>query len=88
MDGVAEGMPEDYEIRRQTLWDAMCKAQAEYTKAAAIFDGIVSEVPSGIPAPDGALRIELVGKARRAAFTKYEKALSEFSAFILKSKQP
>jgi hypothetical protein len=70
---------------RKRLWEAVQLAQTEHARLTTIFDSIVAEVPSGLPAPDGVLRIEEAGRARRFAFKKYQQALSEFTEFVVKS---
>jgi YesN/AraC family two-component response regulator len=57
-------------------------AQEQWREALTEFNEVISEVPSGIPHPDGALRIERAALNRRAtyerrsqAFHKYKEAL-------------
>ena len=54
----------------------------ESTKASAQFDLMVKEVPSGIPQPDGTLRIHKAGQASRAALQHYMRALKRLAAFL------
>jgi hypothetical protein len=73
---------------RKRLWEAVQQAQEEHARLSAIFDSIIAEVPRGLPAPDGVLRIEEAGRARRFAFKKYQQALSKFTEFAVKSDGP
>jgi hypothetical protein len=57
-------------------------ARIEYTKASAEFDLMVRDVPSGIPSPDGTLRIHKAGQASRAALQHYMRALKRLAAFL------
>ena len=61
-------------------------ARIEYTKASAEFDLMVKEVPSGIPLPDGTLRIQKAGQASKAALQKYRQALKRFADFALEGR--
>ena len=63
----------------QFLREQLDVARIEYTKASAQFDLMVKEVPSGIPQPDGHLRIHEAGQASRAALENYMRALKRFA---------
>ncbi len=54
------------------------KARDEWFASINQMSEIISEVPSGIPSPDGSARIELAGRERSAAFAKYQKALEGY----------
>jgi len=43
---------------------------------------IIKEAPSGIPLPDGQVRIMQAGQKMRFAFQKYEYALKRYRAFV------
>jgi hypothetical protein len=49
---------------------------------------ITSEIPSGIPAPDGALRIEKAAEEHRGAFEALRKALERWNVFIVHGNIP
>jgi hypothetical protein len=49
---------------------------------------VASDIPSMIPAPDGALRIHLAGVEYRAALEELRKALKRFDEFMAKGIVP
>ena len=59
------------------------KAREEYEIASRAFDLMVKDIPSGIPQPDGDLRIRQTAEASRAALRKYTLALKRFSQYTL-----
>jgi hypothetical protein len=63
-------------------------AYAEYLMANARLDAVVKESPSGLPHPDGSLRLQQAGVAARAAFQIYLSALREFTEFSVTWKPP
>jgi hypothetical protein len=48
----------------------------------------VNEVPSGIPSPDGALRIRVAATAEKQARQAYMAAMRRFYEFIVEGKVP
>jgi len=66
----------------QFLREQLDAARIEYTVASAEFDLLVKEVPSGIPQPDGSLRIHKAGQASRAALQHYMRALKRLADFL------
>jgi hypothetical protein len=70
------------EIRRR-LMKELGDAQSAYNAANARFNVLVKEVPSGIPAPDGSLRIREAGIESRLNFEKYTGAMKRYSEFAL-----
>lgn len=71
--------------RLQTdLW----RARREYELTKETVDRIMSEVPSGIPHPDGSLRIQKASMAFKAALQNYNVAMQRFSEFMLEGKFP
>jgi hypothetical protein len=76
----------DHEEVLQFLRLQLDAARIEYTKASAEFDLMVKEVPSGIPQPDGALRIQKAGQASRTALQRYRRALKHFADFTLEGR--
>jgi hypothetical protein len=49
---------------------------------------VTSEVPSGLPHPDGTQRIENAGISYRKAIARYSSALDQFSTFIIDGTVP
>ena len=66
----------------QFLREQLDVARIEYTVASAEFDLLVKEVPSGLPHPDGTLRIHKAGQASRAALQHYMRALKRLADFL------
>jgi hypothetical protein len=71
-----------FEIERR-LKSELDKARDEYGTASRELDLLFKDIPSGIPHPDGELRIRQTGEASRAALRKYTFALKRFSQFTL-----
>jgi len=59
------------------------KARHEYDLASKRFNAVMSDVPSGLPHPDGAYRLERSGKESRLTLDLYTKALRRYSEFLL-----
>lgn len=59
------------------------RTQAVYRMVRSEFRSIVADVPSGIPHPDGAVRIEQSSQACRFASEAYVSALKRFTAFAI-----
>jgi hypothetical protein len=76
----------DHQEVLQFLREQLDAARTAYTAASAEFDSMVREVPSGIPQPDGALRIHKAGQASRAALQNYMRALKRFADFTLEGR--
>ena len=70
--------------RQSQLWDEMEKAQREYFQAVSDQNAIIAEVPCGLPASDGDLRLANAGRARRIAFERYKEALQALNRFLNK----
>lgn len=66
----------------QFLREQVDAARLEYTVASAEFDLMAKDLPSGIPQPDGTLRIHKVGQASRAALQHYMRALKRLVDFL------
>ncbi len=64
------------------------KARAEYGAASRKFDLLIKDIPSGIPQPDGELRIRQTAQASSAALQKYALALKRFSQYTLSGTVP
>ena len=66
----------------------LAKARAEYQAAFGEFQSLIKDIPSGIPQPDGELRIRQTGAASRAALQNYRRALMRFSEYCLSGTVP
>ena len=78
---------DDLDIEKRLKGD-LDKARAEYQSAYGEFQSIVKDIPSGIPHPDGELRIRQSGAASRAALQNYRLALMRFSDYCLSGTVP
>ena len=76
-----------FELERR-LKEELDNAHEEYARASREFDLMIMEIPSGIPQPDGGLRIRKGGEASRAALRKYTLALKRFSEYTLEGVVP
>jgi hypothetical protein len=76
------GYREYVEIEERLKGD-LEQARAQYQAACGEFDLLVKDIPSGIPHPDGELRIRQTGEASRAALQTYTLALKRFSQYTL-----
>ncbi len=86
---MAEGVaPGDARAVEQALLQEVHDAEAVWKAANAYFKSLVQEVPSGIPAPDGAYRIQLAGAAFREAQRRYTEALRRFAEFVTGEYRP
>ncbi len=64
------------------------RATRSFRKAAAEFQALIAEVPSGIPSPDGSLRLREAGERKRSALNALNAALQRHSAFVLDGRIP
>jgi hypothetical protein len=81
----------DYERRlaiSARLLEQVRMARAEYDAAGAHFTNVVNDVPSGLPASDGALRTQLAGQDSRRTLRNYMDALRRFSDYTLRDIVP
>jgi hypothetical protein len=81
------GYQEHLEIEERLKCD-LDKARAEYQAACGEFHSLVKEIPSGIPQPDGELRLRHAGEASRVALQNYTVALKRFSQYTLSGVVP
>jgi hypothetical protein len=58
-------------------------ARQRFTRATQAFREVMSDVPSGLPYPDGVVRIERASREWQSASEAYSKALARFHQFIL-----
>ena len=70
-----------YEIER-ILHSDLKEAMKGHSEAHQQFKMVIDAIPSDIPAPDGALRIRVVGRERRAAAEVLHSALVRFNRFM------
>ena len=64
------------------------RARAKYQATSTEFHSLIKDIPSGIPQPDGELRIRQTGQASRAALQNYTRALKRFSQYTLSGTVP
>jgi hypothetical protein len=64
------------------------KARAEYQAARVEFQSLVKDLPTGIPQPDGELRVRQTAAASRAALQRYRDALMRFTEYCLSGTVP
>jgi hypothetical protein len=76
----------DHQQVLQFLREQLDAARIEYMKTIREFDLVVRDIPSGIPQPDGTLRILQAGQASRAALQNYRRALKRFADFTLEGR--
>jgi hypothetical protein len=76
------------EVVFQRLRAEVSRTAEEFAKARRHFLLVIAEIPSRIPHPDGAHRIENAGAVQSAAMVAYTKALRNFSDFLLSGKIP
>ena len=62
----------------QELGADLRQARNQWAGSMTEFDEIVSDVPSGLPEPDGSLRIEQASRKRSEAFRKFRDALGKY----------
>lgn len=72
----------DEEVLRR-LKDAVLKAQTAHNEAQRKFDSTVNKGLFGMPHPDGTLRVQLAGRERSQAVAAYQKALRQYTDFLL-----
>jgi hypothetical protein len=68
---------------RKILQDDVEAAKRTMTKAAELFNETMRQIPSGLPAPDGAQRIHNASRVYSGAREKHMKALTRLNSFIL-----
>ena len=66
----------------QRLAEELNQATVDYMRLQRVEMELIMEVPSGIPAPDGMVRILNAGKEARSAFAKYQRAVKRYREFI------
>ncbi len=85
-------IPQPIAVRKQppTRHDVLQILDAEvdgalqrFNEASSHFRELVADIPSGIPQPDGALRIQKAGRAQRTASDQVQKALRRRDDFLV-----
>ena len=66
----------------QRLADDLNQATGEYMRLQRLELEIIREAPSGIPLPDGVVRIIQAGKVVRTAFAEYQRAVKRYRDFL------
>ncbi len=64
------------------LRDEIARTKLTYERAHEEWKAIESDIPSGIPGPDGTQRIRNAANNYQAAMEDYHRAVGEFNAFI------
>jgi hypothetical protein len=59
------------------------RAETNWHLQKARFAEIVADIPSGLPHPDGVMRIKIAAGNHHRALREYRTALNEFSAFAI-----
>lgn len=70
------------------LMDEVNKAHDEYVAANTLLNSLVSEIPSGVPQPDGSLRVQKAGSEVRRTLEKYTRSMKVYTDFILNGTVP
>ena len=72
----------------ELLRDDLERARLQYEIAKAEFMHVCSDVPSGLPQPDGTQRIKNAARDQRASREAFQVAVNRFNDFILRGKIP
>ncbi len=80
--------PSDDSAIEELLKGQLDRARAEYDTAHKKFDLLIKDIPSGIPQPDGNLRIRQAGEASRSTLQNYKHALKRFSEYTMSGTVP
>ena len=78
--GIVTGSEQEAALR-----DALERARAEYLKVLADQASLLSDVPSGIPSPDGKFPLEHAARLRSLKYQSYSNAASALSRFLAES---
>lgn len=70
------------EIER-VLREELERARRAHDQAKETFSDIVADVPSGLPPPDGGMRIDKAGRAECSTLEAFAQAIREFNEFVL-----
>jgi hypothetical protein len=75
--------PDELASIESVLRHTLEAARERHTKARYELQHAVSEIPTGIPVPDGAARIHVAAESERYARRAYQVAMSRFYDFLL-----
>jgi hypothetical protein len=64
------------------------RTKMAHDKARKEFNALLADIPSGLPYPDGTLRMTKAGRANTQTMDAYARALREFNAFIIDGSIP
>ena len=67
------------------LRESVARARAELLKVISEQGDLMNDVPSGLPSPDGAFRLEAVGKLRKAKYKRYMESVGALNRFLKES---
>ena len=67
----------------EKLREELRTTQRDYARAITNFDAVVMQTPSGLPHPDGALRVQQAGYESRRTLELYTRALKRYADFAL-----
>lgn len=70
------------------LFDDLNRTKSNYDEARGDFYLAISDIPSGLPSPDGSLRITRAGLAKSCALHAYTEALRSMDNYLLKGEIP
>jgi hypothetical protein len=68
--------------------DDLERATARFREESRRFRGVMADVPSGLPHPDGSLRVEQTSASYRKAVVELEFALKRHHAFFVRRVVP
>ncbi len=73
----------DREAVLKVLGERLAAARRRQKEASVRFHGIISDVPSGIPSPDGVTRVHDAARTYRRAMREVEAAQEQMTGFVL-----
>ena len=76
--------PADVDRIERLLHAELERTQTAYQTELKKFSSITQDIPSGIPHPDGLMRIEQAGNSYHRALADYMRALKRFNDFVVK----
>jgi hypothetical protein len=79
-NSIPAPMAPDADAVLASLAGELQQTRKEWLSAVVRCNAVTHEAPSGIPHPDGSMRIRKAGRQRALAFRKYQQALARFNA--------
>jgi hypothetical protein len=70
------------------LAEDLQRATAHYREQSARFQQVIGDVPSGLPYPDGSLRVQQVSAAYKTASAELRSALNRYQMFFVQGIVP